>query len=224
MLPLLLTAWFLAGSFQVFATEQALDAARWEDDIRAFEAAARTNPPPKDATIFVGSSSIRLWTNLAEAFPGHPVVNRGFGGCFLSDCVAFARRIVVPFRPKLVLIYAGDNDLAAAKTPERILEDFRQFETIIKQSLPDSKIGFISIKPSPARENLLDKMRATNQLIEEYTRKKPSLLFIDVFTPLLSRDGKLRPELYQADQLHLNARGYQIWGERLRPVLDKFGS
>ena len=110
---------------QTAAEKKQSPEARWGKDIRAFEAADKTNPPPQGAVLFIGSSSIRLWTNLAQAFPGHKVLNRGFGGSQLSDSVAFVDRIVTPYKPKLVLLYAGDNDIASGKSPERILSDFK---------------------------------------------------------------------------------------------------
>ena len=100
---------------------------RWGKEIRAFEEADKTNPPPRGAILFIGSSTIRCWTNLAQAFPGHQVINRGFGGSHLSDSVAFMDRIVTPYRPKLIFLYAGDNDIAAGKSPEEVLSDFKAF-------------------------------------------------------------------------------------------------
>src|SRR5437016_5241110 len=109
-----------------------------EKAIQAFEAADKTNPAPQDAVLFIGSSSIRLWTNLAQSFPGHKVINRGFGGSHLSDSVAFVERIVIPYKPKLVLIYAGDNDIASGKTPEQVFEDFKRFVEKIHSRLPET--------------------------------------------------------------------------------------
>jgi lysophospholipase L1-like esterase len=129
--------------------------ARWEKDIRAFEAADKTNPPPQGAVLFIGSSSIQFWTNLGRAFPGHKVLNRGFSGSQLSDSVAFVHRIVTPYKPKLVLLYAGDNDIASGKSPQRVLGDFKAFVGRIHAALPETRIAYIAIKPCPAREKYL---------------------------------------------------------------------
>jgi lysophospholipase L1-like esterase len=196
--------------------------ARWEKDIRAFEAADKTNPPPLDAVLFVGSSSIRLWKNLAQAFPGHKVLNRGFGGSELSDSVAFVDRIVTPYKPKLVLLYAGDNDIAAGKSPERVLADFKAFAVKIHAALPDTRIAYIAIKPCPAREKYLDRVKATNRLIQEYAASDSRLLFMDVFTPMLAQDGRPRADLCIKDGLHPNAQCYELWASIIKPVLDKY--
>jgi lysophospholipase L1-like esterase len=196
--------------------------AQWEKDIRAFEAADKTNPPPQDATLFIGSSSIRRWTNVAQAFPGHKVFNRGFGGSQLSDSVAFVGRIVTPYKPKLVLLYAGDNDIASGKSPERVLADFKAFVSKTHAALPETRIAYIAIKPCPAREKYLDRVKTANRLIQEYTASNDRLLFIDVFTPMLTKEGRPRADLCIYDGLHPNAQGYALWASIFRPILDKY--
>lgn len=198
--------------------------AKWEADIKAYEASDKTNPPPKGAILFVGSSSIRMWKTLAQDFPNHPVINRGFGGSHLADSVAFADRIVIPYRPKLVLLYAGDNDIAAGKTTEQVFDDFVSFFKKVRSALPDVQIAYISIKPSIARWQFVHKIRETNRMIEVYsqTLKNPKLIkFIDVFTPMLGPDGRPRKELFVSDGLHLNAAGYELWASITRPFLKK---
>lgn len=194
---------------------------QYEPAIRAFEARDKTNPPPKDAVLFIGSSSIRLWTNAPAQFPEHTIINRGFGGSHVSDSVAFVDRIVVPYAPKLILLYAGDNDLAGGKSPARVLADFKEFVTKVHDRLPQSKIGFIAIKPSPSREKLLSKCREANGLIREFIGTDERLIYVDVFTPMLDSDGKPRGELFVKDRLHLNAEGYKLWAGIVKPILDK---
>jgi lysophospholipase L1-like esterase len=196
--------------------------ARWEKDILAFEAADKTNPPPRDAVLFIGSSSIRLWTSLAQAFPGHKVLNRGFGGSELSDSVAFIDRIVTPYKPKLVLLYAGDNDIALGKSPERIFADFKAFAIKIHAALPDTRIAYIAIKPCPLREKFLDQVKTANHLIQEHTTSDNRLLFVDVFTPMLTKEGRPRADLCLKDRLHPNAQCYELWASLVRPILDKY--
>ena len=196
--------------------------ARWEKDIRAFETADKTNPPPQDAILFVGSSSIRLWTNLAQAFPGHKGFRRGFGGSELSDSAAFVHRIVTPYKPKLVLLYAGDNDIASGKSPERVLGDFKTFVGRIHAALPNTRIAYIAIKPCPARVKYLDRFKATNRLIQDYTTSDNRLLFVDVFTPMLNKEGRPRADLCIKDGLHPNAQCYELWASIIRLLLDKY--
>lgn len=196
---------------------------RWAKEMRAFEAADRTNPPPRNAVLFIGSSSIRLWTNVAQAFPGHQVINRGFGGSQLADSVAFVDRIVLPYEPRLILLYAGDNDIAGGKTPETVLSDFKAFVGKIHAALPRTRIAYIAIKPCLAREKFLDQVKTANRLIREYCQTDERLLFADVFTPMLSPEGRPRADLCVKDLLHLNADGYALWASVLRPIVDKYG-
>jgi lysophospholipase L1-like esterase len=194
-------------------------ASKWEHDIAAFEAADKTNPPPTNAILFVGSSSIRLWKTLAQDFLGFPVINRGFGGSQMSDTLEFAGRIVLPCRPRQVLVYAGDNDLADGKSPEEVTAAFKALVGRVHATLPGTRIGYIAIKPSPSRWKLADRMKAANRLIAEFAKTDERLAFIDVFTPILGEDGQPRPDLFVADKLHLNAKGYELWAKTVRPYL-----
>jgi lysophospholipase L1-like esterase len=194
-------------------------ASQWEPDIVSFETADRTNLPRAGSVVFVGSSSIRMWGTLASDFPGLPVLNRGFGGSKLSDVVRFADRIVVPYKPRVVVLYAGDNDLAAGKTPAEVFAEFQSFVAIIHRELPNTRVAFVAIKPSIARVNIIDKMRATNQLIRDYIRADNKLVYVDIFTPMLDASGQPRAELFLEDGLHMNAKGYAIWRDLIDPVL-----
>lgn len=194
---------------------------RWEKEIQAFEAQDRKQAPPEGAALFVGSSSIRIW-KLDESFPGIATINRGFGGSQLADSVHFAPRIVIPYRPKLIVLYAGDNDIAAGKSPEQVFGDFKQFVHDVRQTLPETRIAYLSIKPSILRWALVDRMRATNRLIKQYIENKDDKLsYVDVFTPMLGADGMPRKELFRADGLHLSAEGYKLWASLLQPALEE---
>lgn len=192
---------------------------RWEQDIRAFEAVDRTNPPPKNAILFVGSSSIRLWKTLAKDFPDKPVINRGFGGSFISDSVHFADRIVLPHRPRQIVMYAGGNDINAKKTPEQVAADFRAFVEKVHAALPETRVAYIAIAPNPARWAQVERIKAANQLIAEFCRSNAKLAFIEVFPRMLGADGQPRPEIFVADRLHMNAKGYELWTGLVRPYL-----
>jgi lysophospholipase L1-like esterase len=194
--------------------------ARWGKEIHAFEVADKTNPPPQGAVLFLGSSSIRLWKNLAQTFPGQNVINRGFGGSELSDSVFFADRIVIPYKPKLIVLYAGDNDIAGGKKPERILADFKAFVGKVHTALPETRIAYIAIKPCPLREKFLPQVKATNRLIRDYTSTHDHLLFVDIFTPMLNAEGRPRADLCLKDGLHPNAQCYELWASLLRPILS----
>jgi lysophospholipase L1-like esterase len=222
-----LSAWLPAGVVIPLACAFAAETnapphARWEKDITAFEAADRTNPPPKNAVVFVGSSSIRLWKAAPEQFPKHRIINRGFGGSQMADSVAFAERIVISYHPRLVVIYAGDNDIALGKTPERVCDDFKAFVAKVHGALPDTRIAYLAIKPSSSRLKLFEKHKATNELIREFIAGDRQLVYVDTWTPILGPDGKPRDEFFMKDQLHLNAEGYKQWAGIVGPVLDKF--
>jgi lysophospholipase L1-like esterase len=191
---------------------------RWEKDITAFEDQDRKVPPRAGGNVFVGSSSIRMW-KLGPGFPKHVAINRGFGGSQLGDSVRYAERIVIPYKPRVVVVYAGDNDLNAGKTPEAVFADYRAFRDKIHAALPETKIVFIAIKPSPSRWKLHEKALEANRLIREEIAQGKHQNFIDVWTPMLGEDGMPRPELFLKDNLHMNETGYEIWNKLVEPQL-----
>ena len=192
---------------------------QWKAEIDRFTAADVAQPPPSQAVLFIGSSTIRKWTSLANDFPGLPVINRGFGGSELSDTVFYADLIVIPYRPRLVVVYAGDNDLARGKSPENVRSDFRALCSKIHATLPQTRILFVAIKPSPSREKLKDKVVATNALIAADCSQDRRLGYADVYTPMLDAKGGMRPELFVQDMLHMNEAGYAVWKQVLGPLL-----
>jgi lysophospholipase L1-like esterase len=186
--------------------------ARWESTLAAFAASDRDRLPEADGVLFVGSSTIRLWNKLNQDFRQVPVIiNRGFGGSTMADCDYFSRQLVTRYRPKQVLIYAGDNDLAEGRTPQQVLDNFANFVHVVRSELPNTRIAYISIKPSPARAALMPRVREANALLAAYVRTLDKAEYIDIFTPMLSADGNPQPELFRADQLHLNDAGYSLW-------------
>jgi lysophospholipase L1-like esterase len=209
----------IALSFTTVIAAQ-LPANQWEPEIKKFEESDRVNPPPKGAVLFIGSSSIRLWSTLAEDFPDTKVINRGFGGSELTDSTLYIDRIVVPYQPTTIVLYAGDNDLAGGKTPEQVFGNYKAFVSEIQRKLPKTKIAFVSIKPSPARATLMPKMKAANEMIKAYASGNKQLLYIDVFTPMLDNDGSPRPELFGPDKLHMNRDGYTLWKSVIAPYLN----
>jgi lysophospholipase L1-like esterase len=194
---------------------------QFESAIRTYEARDKTNPPPKDAVLLVGSSSIVKWTNAAAQFPEHKIINRGFGGSYLGDSVAFADRIVIPYHPKIIVLYAGDNDLAGGVKPEKVFEDFKAFVKKVRTALPQTHIAYISIKPSPSREKFSEQIKTTNRLIQEFIARDGKMTYVDVYTPMLTSDGKTRPELFVKDMLHMNEDGYKLWAGIVGPILDR---
>lgn len=213
---------FLFSSAKLFSEPPPPES--WESDIQAFESTDRAQPPPRGAVLFVGSSSIRLWATLAQDFPEVDVINRGFGGSEIADSTHFADRIVVPYRPRQIVLYAGDNDLMNGKSPAQVAAAFEAFVARVRRDLPGVRIAFIAIKPSPARAHLLDGARAANERIRRIADADPRIDYIDVFTPMLDADGRPRDELFVDDRLHLNAAGYALWRSRVAPFLVEDGA
>lgn len=190
----------------------------WEEDMQRFAAEDAVAPPPREAVLFTGSSSIRLWTTLAADFPEVAVINRGFGGSEIRDSTWYAGRTVVPYAPRQVLLYAGDNDLFSGRTPMQLRDDFRAFVQRVRRDLPRVRIAYISNKPSPSRAALLESQREANALIAADARRL-KVDFIDVFTPMLDAQGRPREDLFVEDRLHMNAAGYALWRQVIAPYL-----
>jgi lysophospholipase L1-like esterase len=165
---------------------------------------------PRDPIIFYGSSSIRLWKTLQADFPGYAVLNCGFGGSRLADCVKFAPLLVLPLKPSAIIIYAGDNDLSVGTAPEKVFDSFQQLFILLRNDLPGTPIAFVSVKPSPARAKYLNSILRFNELVDVYMDKKPGCEFIDVCSDMLGNNKQPNPSLFVADQIHLNPAGYQI--------------
>ena len=176
------------------------------------------SPPPKGGILFAGSSSIQKWTSLTNDFKPLQVLNRGVGGSVVADWVKFVPQLVNPYKPKVIVFYAGDNDIAAKKTPEQVTKDFVAFSTEVKKHNPDVKMFFISLKPSVKRELLWPKMVQTNTMVQQYCKSTTWIQFVDISAPMLN-NGKPIPELFGPDKLHMNATGYAIWTRIMKPKL-----
>jgi lysophospholipase L1-like esterase len=192
----------------------------WEFAIEDYEAADADDPPARGSIVFVGSSSILLWSTLNEDMAPLPVLNRGFGGSEIAHVTYFADRIVLPYEPSAIVLYAGDNDIGFGSSAGCALNDFEAFFEHIRAAAPDTPIYFISIKPSLARWELWDEMRRANQLIEARTRTDRALHFIDVSQAMLDEQAQPRDELFLEDGLHMTPAGYQLWTSIVRPRLE----
>ena len=209
-----------ATIFAAFVQAQTYDRAKlWDNEINAFAEIDRKQTPPENAVLFVGSSSIRMWENLRQSFPNLKVINRGFGGSRLEDVNFYFDRIVAPYKPKTIVLYAGENDVNDGIAPEKIAADFRKFAEMVHTNLPKTKIFYISLKPSPSRWNLADQFRKTNELIKAQTEKDKQLQFVDVFNSMLDAKGEPKSEIFLEDNLHMNEKGYAIWKKVLENYL-----
>ncbi len=197
------------------------DPARYEETIQAFEAEDRISPPPRGATLFLGSSSITNW-DLDEAFPGLTAVKRGYGGSHVSDSIHFAGRILFPYAPRLVVFYAGDADINAGKGPERIVADYRKLVGTLHAELPEARMVIIGVKPSAAHWKHIDVIRETNARVKAFTETDPRLAFADVEPPLLDTNGEPAAEMYAENGLNLSPVGYVAWTSVVRPLVMAF--
>ena len=164
-----------------------------------------------------------MWTTLARDFPGVPTLNRGFGGSAIADSTHYADRIIIPYRPRLIVMYAGDNDIEEGCTPRQVLQEFKTFVARVRRELPDVAIVYISIKPSLARWSLWPQMHEANGRIASWARTQERTTFADVSGRMLGADGKPRAELFRDDGLHMTPAGYAVWVEALKPVLAGYG-
>jgi len=193
--------------------------APWEAEIAAFEARDRETRPAKGAVLFLGSSSIGGWSTLVTDFPEQRVLNRGFGGSQIADSTHFAARIIFPYQPRMIVLYAGGNDIAVGKPAEEVFADFRKFVATVRARLPKVTIAYISIAGNPARWAQVEKVKAANELIAGFAKETPKTKFIDVFSAMLGEDGLPRPEIFSDDGLHMNAEGYRLWTKIVAPYL-----
>ncbi|MEL7534722.1 MAG: GDSL-type esterase/lipase family protein [Bacteroidota bacterium] len=193
---------------------------RFENEIRAFEKADSMASPPEDFVLFVGSSSVRMWKTISEDLAPLPVLNRGFGGSNFEDLLYFSDRIVFKYQPSAVVVYEGDNDIVSdTLQPEHVAMRLGVFQELMQKKLPGVPTYFLAVKPSIARRNLLSKAQAANQLIQEMAAQDEMLTYIDVATPMMAEDGKIRSDIFIDDSLHMNATGYGLWTEVVRSHL-----
>jgi lysophospholipase L1-like esterase len=195
------------------------DFAKWEKEIAAYEAADKINPPPKGGIMFIGSSTIRLWTTLKTDFPQHKVINRGFGGSEIADSTHFADRLIFPHEPRQIFLRAGNNDIHNGRLPAELASDFAAFVRTVHERLPKTEITFISLCGVPDRWPEQDKNRLLNSMIRSMALEMPRVSYVDAWNVSLNESGKARPELFAPDQLHFNKDGYKLLAEKVRPYL-----
>ncbi|HET6931015.1 MAG TPA: GDSL-type esterase/lipase family protein [Candidatus Acidoferrum sp.] len=211
------------SSFASIAPVQAQD---WEPSIRKFEEQDKINPPKLGTIVFAGSSSIARWDTLVEEMKPLDVINRGFGGSQYSDLIQYVKRIVIAYRPRALVIYEGDNDLApgSSKTPESVAQDARTLVQTIRGALPETWIYVISIKPSKSRLSVWPRMREANRKIRDFAGTQEHVQYVDVASAMFDSGGNLRADLFVEDGLHPNPKCYALWTSIIKPLLlERFG-
>lgn len=193
---------------------------KWEKDIEKFEKEDAKQMPEKNGIEFVGSSTIRFW-EVKKYFPDLPVFNRGFGGSEMSDAALYEPRIVSKYQPRLVVLYEGDNDLNAGASVDSVVENYKKFADELHAESPSTKMIVISIKPSPSRWKLQDKMTEANRRIKADAESRGWVTYFNAVPLLLGQDGTPPKGLYRADGLHMNDNGYKLWSDAIRPLLTE---
>lgn len=215
---LLLFFFLLVSIFSIAQSSPAF----WQE-IVSFKKKDSAQMPPNNAILFVGSSSFARWQDVGNYFPEYTIINRGFGGSILTDVIRYTYDIILPYQPKQVVIYCGENDLASVDSISSV-EAYNRFKTLfgmIRTNLPKTNIAFISMKPSPSRANVQDKMKEANKLIKTFISAQKNASFIDIYDAMLDNKGQMREELYVSDRLHMKPAGYAIWKKAITPFLLK---
>jgi hypothetical protein len=194
----------------------------FDNEIRAFKHQDSISFPPQNGILFIGSSSIRKWTDLEQRFPGKPIIKRGVGGCELWQLVDYyTPYILFPYHPRKIFIYAGENDIAAGKSGKFVFQEFQKLYEMIGRKLPDATVYFMSIKPSPSRMKFFNEVAIANELIKNYLNNKPNSTYIDMSTVILKQNSSVPDSsLFEADYLHLNSKGYNKWQQVLEPYIN----
>ncbi len=192
------------------------------DDVQVIKKYDQMYKPPVNPVLFVGSSSIRKWDNCTQIFAKYNALNRGIGGAVINDITYYLNDVVFPYHPKQIILYVGENDLPnETVTPDTVLNRTIKLYQAIRAKMPTVPIVYISIKPSPSRDKFKEKAVASNALIKKFLAGEANTTFVNVYSLMLTKDGKLRPELFVEDMLHMNAKGYAIWRKAVEPHLLK---
>lgn len=218
----LLALSLLGGCASRSTTPAGLDpvsSSEWATDMARFAVEDAAKPPPESPVVFTGSSSVRMWDTLARDFPDVVVLNRGFGGSQVRDAAWYVEEVALRYRPRQIVLYAGDNDISEGRSPARVLADTRAFVARVQAARPGTPIALLGIKPSPSRAHLLDLQRQTNDALRDWASRQRHVTYVDVFTPMLDADGMPREALFIADRLHMNVAGYALWRGIIGPYL-----
>lgn len=193
------------------------------NDVQAFKKADSISMPEKEQTLFIGSSSFTIWKDVANYFPAQKILNRAFGGSTLSDQIRYVNTVVYPYAPKQIFLYCGENDLAYDSTlqPATVALRLKTLIQLIRKKYPNVPVEYVSIKPSPSRAYMLNKVNTANQLIRKWIKTQPNMHFIDVYTAMMNAAGQPMEDIFGDDRLHMNARGYAIWKQILEPFFLK---
>lgn len=194
--------------------------AKWGKSIAKYEQNDSVLMPEPEGILLLGSSSFTIWKDVRDYFPGKNIINRGFGGSQMSDVLHFKEKLILPYQPKQIVVYVGENDIAVGEAPEAVSEEGKQLVNWAKEQFPEVDFVFLSAKPSPIRWELRDKMKDLNALLSEYAAENEGVEYVNIWEPMLGENGKPKSEIFLKDSLHMNANGYKIWQKELQPYLQ----
>jgi lysophospholipase L1-like esterase len=191
------------------------------NEINQFRKADSLQAPPQRPILFIGSSSFTYWKDVQEYFPGRTILNRAFGGSSLTHLILYADDVIFRYQPKQIVIYCGENDLAASElvTADSVLQRFKKLFFMIREKLPATPVLYVSMKPSPSRKKLLPSIEAGNQKIKSFLTTQQKSYFLDVYSAMLTPQGAIRSEIFTADSLHMNKQGNALWQPLIEPLL-----
>lgn len=212
-------------AFLIYVLLASGDPKYWEGEIAAFERRDVSNPPPANAVLFVGGRDLRLWETLPQDMAPVPVVQRGFGGAQISHITHYLSRIILPYGPRAIIVMAGEADLADVhgRRPEDVLDDFRTLALSLRAEGEDAPIWFVSLRPSPAREERWYGAQRANALVADYVSRERGMHYLDVTAGMLDANGAIRRDLYRWDGLTLNEKGYAVLAAAIKPALIEAG-
>lgn len=193
------------------------------NEIQSFKTTDSLHFPEKNQVLFIGSSSFRLWKDVNADFPGYKILNRAFGGATLLDVIRYRYDVIYPYQPRQIVLYCGENDFAASDTvtSEMVVSRLITLYKLIRDKYPTVPFVFVSIKPSPSRAHLQEKMARANEQIRSFLQVERNAQFADVYSAMLTSEGKIREDIFIEDRLHMNKTGYTIWKKILKPFLKK---
>jgi lysophospholipase L1-like esterase len=191
------------------------------NEIKDFQEKDSIAMPPAKGIVFVGSSSLRMWKDLEQTFKSYNAINRGFGGSDLFYANEYINELVLKYKPRQVMIYSGENDVASGVSAIQTYERFVTFFTNLRKNLPKANITFISMKLSPSRSKFSEVILTANAMIKDYLAKQKNTGYIDITSKMLDSNGMTRPELFQPDMLHMKPAGYEVWAKEITPYLKK---
>ena len=204
-------------SFSCFIHAQ--DPGRFQKEIDTIDLKNVNRVNSHDLIIFTGSSSIRRWQNIQDYFPAKNIINTGFGGSMMSDLLYYSDSVIIKYKPVQVFIYEGDNDIAAGKKSEDVIKDAEFLFKKISNNLPDIQIVIISVKPSVLRWGLKNEYIKLNSFYKRFSLENKNIKYVDVWTPLLNKEGSPKKEIFIADSLHINKLGYDLWAREIKKFI-----